>query len=194
MCDACREAGTRYMKRRRLRIQNGEQLTVPRIGAQRRIQALMTLGWTGTDIARACGWLDRSSVLQILRPPNRGWNDRGILRATHDAIAAAYDAMSMTPPEHMTPARSRVRNMALRRGYPVPMAWDDPDRDEHPHGVTPRSRPGRPEVLHAILEDFDWLTSAGESPEKAAERVGVTLSTIRDYRLRAARREMERAS
>jgi hypothetical protein len=76
----------------------------------------------------------------------------------------------------------------------VPLAWDDIDHDEHPRIEHRAAKPGRPEVLTQILEDFDWLTSAGESPEKAAERVGVTLATIRDYRLRAARREMERAS
>lgn len=187
MCEACRAAGTRYMKRRRMRVQNGEQLTVPRLGAQRRIQALATLGWTATDIAEACGWADRASVSQILRPPNRGWSDRGIFRATHDKLAAAYDDLSTREP-YLTPARSRVRNWARRNGWAAPIAWDDIDNDAEPYAPTPRHEAGRRIVLTDVLEDFDWLVSCGEAPEKAAQRVGVALTTIRDYRTRAIRR------
>jgi transcriptional regulator with XRE-family HTH domain len=120
-----------------------------------------------------------------------------VRRSTAERIAALYDELSMQLPDESTPTgrknASYARTVARKRGWLPPLAWDDIDQDESPR--TGQSRPpGRPGVLTQILEDFDWLTSAGESPEKAAERVGVTLATIRDYRLRAARREMERAS
>lgn len=187
MCDQCRAAGTRYMKRRRMKLQNGERLTVPAHGSQRRIHALMALGWTMTDIAQECGWHDRSSVLQILNPRV---GSRGVRATTAAKLTAAYDALSMRLPT-LTPARSRVRNLANRRQYAPPLAWEGIDIDDpgaEPYRA-PERTPGRPEILPQILEDFDWLTSAGESPEKAAERVGVALSTIRDYRTRLVRRE-----
>ncbi|GEE00224.1 hypothetical protein nbrc107696_45990 [Gordonia spumicola] len=36
-----------------------------------------------------------------------------------------------------------------------------------------------------VIEDFDWLVGGGVSPEHAASRVGVALSTISTYRSRS---------
>ena len=201
MCDDCRTAGTRYMKKRRMRIENGEQLTVDPIGARRRIQALMALGWTGTDIAHICGWVDRSSVLQILRPQDRGrgTGTRGILRKTDDVIKAAYDQLSMTVPE-ITSARSRVRNMARSNGYAPPLAWDDiDDPDAQPDLGTPaRMHAGRPMTRDAQVEDAEWLADDGQNLTYVCARLGVTRETLQtncrregrsDVYARLARRE-----
>lgn len=182
VCAECGSAATRYMKRRRLAIQNGEPLSIPRLGSQRRIQALMTLGWTHADIARACGLADRKSVRRILCG-----GERGVYRKTASAIAAAYDAMSMAVPE-MTSVRSRAKNMALRAGYAPPLAWNDiDDPNERPDlGVIQHIHRGRP-IAHT-LEDYDFLISCGESKEQALARLGVTGEAIEVARRRAKER------
>jgi hypothetical protein len=191
MCQPCRVAGTRYMKRRRMRVQNGEELMVPRLGAKRRIQALMALGWTGTDIAHACGWADRASVSQVISPPDRGQlGDRGIFRKTHDAICKAYDDMSMQLPE-ITSARSRVRNTARTLGWPVPLAWDDgsiDDPDARPNlGTIKLNRAGRPMTSLALVEDAEFLADDDHNLTNALERLGVTRENLHQACRRAGR-------
>lgn len=105
-----------------------------------------------------------------------------VRRAMADSIVEVYDRLHMRP----APAgcgTSRARNRALREGWAAPLAWDDIDRDTHPADTTP----GR--HLVALLEDFDWLTSQGESEETAAERLGVRLSSLRDQRTRYEREQ-----
>jgi hypothetical protein len=180
-CRACTDANTREHKRYLLGY-------CPRLidptGTRRRVQALIALGWTYAEISEACGRETKQWAHYVTTTPGRVREDVAA------DVATAYERMSAVVPDG--PYRARARNLARRKGWLPPLAWDDIDNDPEPTPV--KRRPGRQEVLPQILEDFDWLTSAGESPEKAAERVGVTLATIRDYRLRAARREMERAS
>lgn len=88
---------------------------VPKIGAVRRIQALLFMGWRHSDISAACQI--RSAV--VLHQQGR-W----ITRGTHDKIAAGFDrlAMSSGPSE-------RTRQRARRLGYLGPLDWDDIDLD-----------------------------------------------------------------
>lgn len=183
--ECCRSAATKYVKRLRMDQANGLERTVLAIGTWRRIEALMCLGWSQATIAERAG-LCQPNISEMLRSRR----DR-IRRSIADRIAAVYDDLSMLSPMDTSPqSAGRVRALARRRGYAPPLAWDDIDNaDEQPEVRERRNqRPGRPETLDATLEDFDWLVSAGESPEKAARRVGVALVTIRDYRSRQARR------
>lgn len=87
-------------------------------GARRRIEALLALGWRHEDITAAMG--TRTTSALVLHQVG-GW----IAQATHDAVVAAYDALSMTPgPSERTRARS------ARLGYAPPLAWDDDDIDD----------------------------------------------------------------
>lgn len=180
--ECCTTAARNYQKRRIYDLHNGIQRTVPALGAHRRLRALCALGWSFRDIA------DRSPVT---RQAIHEWHRRDTITSrVHLLIASVYDEMSMMPPPQGQYA-DRQRSLAARRGWVPPLAWDDIDRDAEPRlCAIVHERAGRPETLPAVLEDFDWLTSAGESPEKAAARVGVALSTIDRYRLR----QMERAS
>lgn len=90
---------------------------VPRIGTVRRIQALMAIGYSHTDLATH-GINSRSLIHQ----PGH-W----VTRTTHDRVADAYRHLSRRP----GPTPRSVREARLR-GYPGPLAWDDIDHDPAP--------------------------------------------------------------
>lgn len=102
---------------------------------------------------------------------------------TARAVLAVYDRAPLEGPSKSTAVRSR------NRGYLHPLAWEDPGTLAAPSAWTPvptaeKAPPGRPRVIDAVVEDFDFLVSTGVTEEQAAARLGVRYSTIRDYRLR----------
>lgn len=117
----------RYEKGRRLTALGGGR-AVPAIGSQRRIWALMCLGWTCGDIANAAGWSHRNRVLRIVNG-QKGKPTTWLERRTAEAISRAYETLSMTTPE-LTAGRSRIKIHAARHGYAPPLAWDDIDNPE----------------------------------------------------------------
>lgn len=120
----CRRAIARYEKAGRLaKLQGGR--AVPALGAQRRIQALMRMGWTSVDIAKTGGWHHRNAILRILKG-QRGRPTTWLQRHTDTKVREIYEQMSMTPPES-TMVRRRIAAMAERNGWPPPLAWDDID-------------------------------------------------------------------
>jgi len=121
----CRAAIAAYEKRGRTNRHRGVTRAVPAIGAQRRIQALMALGWTSADIAAAAGWRDRNRVLCILNG-QKGKPTTWVQRGTHDTICDVFRRLAMRIPEH-APHRARTRTMARRKGYAPPLAWDNID-------------------------------------------------------------------
>lgn len=129
----CNAARARYEKEGRLLRSQGRTRAVSPIGAQRRIRALMRVGWTSTDIAQAAGWPARNYVLRILNG-QKGKPTRYVSRDIHEVIVDVYDRLSMRLPEP-SPCRARTRSLAQRRGYPSPLAWDDDAIDD------PNARP-----------------------------------------------------
>lgn len=115
-CDLCREAKRRYEKRRAYEAAHGAVRLVPSLGAQRRIRALMALGWTCHDIAGLIGGT-RAGVRNVLH--------RDLIRpVTHDQYVTAYNQLSMTVgPSQVTRDRARAK------GWPPPLAWDDDQLD-----------------------------------------------------------------
>lgn len=99
--------------------------TVPSIGAQRRVQALMALGWPKQELEAA----GIPSTQLVTRPRSQvsveGWRQ----------VKDVYDELSMTRgPSELT------RSRAIARGYPPPLAWDDDTLDD-PH-ATPHQGTG----------------------------------------------------
>ena len=90
-------------------------------GVRRRLQALMAAGWTLAAIARR-GDTFGTWLCQLLVA------DR-VTASTARKVATLYDELwdeappESTPRERSESARARAR--ALRRGWRVPMAWDD---------------------------------------------------------------------
>ena len=146
----CRRAIAAYEKRGRLNRVQGTPRAVLAIGAQRRIQALMWLGWDMTALAAEAGWAHRNQVRRIL-VGQKGKPCRYIQRSTHETICEVFERLSMrTPPEG--PVSRRTASMARRKGYAPPLAWDDIDNDAAPKGK-PRTRSNRPvdEIDHAVV-------------------------------------------
>lgn len=99
------------------------------------------------------------------------------------AVQQLYDRAPLQGPSKLSAARARGR------GHLHPLAWDDPGTPAAPASWTPLppAEPrtaGRPRVIDAVVEDFDFLVSTGVTEEQAAARLGVRYSTVRDYRLR----------
>jgi DNA-binding CsgD family transcriptional regulator len=159
------------------------------IGTVRRIHALVALGHTMSSLAQRLG-VTQQSVNNLAKIPQAY-----VRRSTAERIAALYDELSMQLPDESTPTGRKnaayARTVARKRGWRPPLAWDDraiDDPDARPYAPARQNRPGHPETATATLEDFEWLIRSGESPEQAANRLGVTLATIERYRLRVAAR------
>jgi hypothetical protein len=168
----CTAASTRYNKVYRMRALNGPT-KVPTVGAVRRIRALQAMGWTLKDIAAAVGVKPGGSFGTLA-------NRASITRSMHDRIAAAYDRLQATPGPS-----DRARQYAKRQGWAPPFAWDEGALDD------PNARPdfGTPE-RGFDLDEWVFLVDCGESPERAAERCGVTLNAVSKAAYRAGRTDI----
>lgn len=116
-CPAARAIRNRNAKRSKtLRLLGRPQL-VPAIGSQRRIRALMAIGWRSRDIAQRIGWVS-GELDPIFRRPS-------IRRETAERIRAVYDALADIPgPSEQTYRRAR------RAGYLPPLWYDDDTIDD----------------------------------------------------------------
>lgn len=91
------------------------------IGVQRRAQALAALGWSSTQIAAHAGIHH-----EYVRNTQNQTQKHYLHQATRDGIVAAFEALHMsTPPPNRWV--SRVRSVALAKGWVPPLAWDDID-------------------------------------------------------------------
>lgn len=131
LCGPCREAAATYARRRRKLRELYGASSIPSTGTRRRIQALMTLGWSGVQIGNASG-IHRQYLWEVLA------GERVTVK-TAKRIARVYGPLSMTlPPEtgkFERMAAARIRNLARRNGWAPPLAYDDIDRDPAPRGL-----------------------------------------------------------
>ena len=99
--------------------------TVPAIGAVRRIQALMAIGWRKADL-QAAG-IPTAQLVTRSRPhiTAEGWHH----------VRQVYDRLCMTPGPSPT-----TRERATRRGYAPPLAWDEGSIDD-PHATPQLGEP-----------------------------------------------------
>ncbi|PWJ23344.1 hypothetical protein ATK17_3838 [Branchiibius hedensis] len=124
---------------------------VPKVGAVRRVHALMAMGWTKDHIAEA----GATSLPRVLSGPGNlitleKWRE----------IKTVYEELSMTPgPSPAT--RARARN----RGYAPPLAWDDHTIDD------PRAEPQTDVSVAAGAETIDMV-----AVDRAIARTGEATS------------------
>lgn len=144
---------------------------VPSIGAVRRVQALMALGWRKADLEAegipSSQLITRSRDLISID----GWRQ----------VREVYDRLSMTP----GPART-ARDRAAVRGYPPPLAWDDESIDD------PRAMPEHGGQGQTIL-DFvavDRVVTSGST----GAHCDTDLRLTQDERLEAIRELSTRGS
>lgn len=161
----------------------GARQPIPSTGAHRRVQALVTRGWSLSKIA---GRLD----MQIANFWKVMKSDR-IGAGLHRRIAELYDELwDQTPPHeewHDAAAYTRTLNYAKKKGFLPPLAWDDIDTDPEPErDVVQQGRATADEVL----DDVEFLLEGGESPQQVAVIVGRKIGTLAKLAERNGRREL----
>ncbi|QRY43139.1 helix-turn-helix transcriptional regulator [Mycolicibacterium boenickei] len=136
---------------------------VPVVGSQRRIRALMAIGWTQGRIAEETGLGTGRAVSSVL-------NARTYVSArVAKSISDAFDRLHMTAgPSDLLVRRARIW------GWPLPLQWDEDaidDPDAQPHLIG-REETSYPELY---LEMRDHL---GLSDHQIAAREGIKKQSL----------------
>lgn len=197
-CFPCRLASSRA----NLTQQYGDGLLVDSAGTVRRIRALACLGWSCQAVAEASGLRHLNAIHRLReRPPAH------VMKLTADAVAEAYELLSMRYPPTAEPNQRRgvlrVQSLAKSRKWAPPLAWDDDTIDDP--AATPMGRvrgprtvidpvavtevlAGRPVHLTRAetLEAVRVATARGMSSERIAERLRNTSRTVQRARAVAA--------
>ena len=106
-------------------IDLGRTVQVPALGARRRVQALVCLGWSISRLAEYSG-IDRQALDNALTGDT-------VTAWTHCRIAILFvelwDTSAPAGTHRERQAAARARNRAARAGWAPSMAWDDIDTD-----------------------------------------------------------------
>lgn len=140
-----------------------DETFVPRLGAARRIEALLALGWTHAHM-RASSGVNTAVVLH----QEGEW----ITVRNHARIAAMYDDLSMTPGPS-----ARTRGRAAKLGYAPPLAWDEGEIDKpnaRAKGHDNRKHGGKHVSVGAVVE----LRDMGLTAPQIADRLGCCRETV----------------
>lgn len=148
-------------------------------GTRRRMQALVAVGWSQARLASRLG-ITETSLCRILA------GSGGVLQATADAAAAAYEEWWRGPSAGASRAArgsiTRARQHAARQGWLPPLAWDDDtidDPDTEPHtGPALAGRAAIDARTAARIEDARELLTLGEDPVRIADRLEVPLDSL----------------
>lgn len=172
--ECCRSAMRRAQEEYRMRVAKHGNVKIPVLGARRRINSLRAGGWPLSIIAAELG-ISVAAVGSIL------YKTRDKITWTlHARIASVFDRLGAKPgPSNST----RIR--ALAQGHYPPMAWDAETLDD------PAAVPDMGSIpLGFDLDEWVFLVENGESPERAAERCGVTLGAVAQKAYRVGRNDI----
>lgn len=161
-CEPCRVYYSRYNKRREYLAQSGRSLRVEAAGTQRRIRALMALGYGLPVLAAELGIATGNLSKKFHQPY--------VLRTTAERVAELYERLSMAPLPTGNSAE-RTRSIGRSRGWAPPLAWDDIDNDPAPSGMRDRHNNRNYDGRDLIDEATVLRILAGETlPTNAAEK------------------------
>lgn len=134
-------------------------------GTVRRLQALVTIGWSQARLAKLIGVqpsnfgtlmnADRCTVKRALAVRalyNNRWNQT---QAGHDW--------------HSKAAATRARNYAKANGWLPPMAWDDDSIDDP---ATTPDLGGKEKLRDTIADDVSFMHNTGSTRDEIADRLG----------------------
>lgn len=153
-------------------------------GTRRRLQALMVLGWSLTQIQRACG----------LSALGRCLTRELVTARTARAVRDFYGSHWADTPAAIDPRAQavidRTRARAERAGWLPPLAWDD-DTIDDPDAPAPvhARRPAR-SWQRIYVEDVAELATQGATWAELEHRVGACRNSIEVALTRAGRSEL----
>jgi DNA-binding XRE family transcriptional regulator len=143
---------------------------IPKLGAQRRIQALQALGYTTEQIGDAAG-ITKDTVIELSTGKQPGCK-----LGTARAIKDLYERWQCIPGTSRA-AVSRART----KGWALPMAWDE-DAIDDPNAVPHDCRRvGQQQSRQERLAEASELFSFGLNVSEAAQRMGLTRDTLTEY-------------
>lgn len=178
-CAPCRRAhADKRADYRRRRYLNHAPLSVDATGTRRRIQALAAIGWSLAEQSRRLG-MERSAAHAMT---TRAW----VTVETAAKVAALYDELAMTPG-----TSTRARCDARRRGWPVPLAWDEEDLDDP--AATPTAHLPSPTDWRRDSDREEQVLKLTGLGFSAAE-IAIRLGTYKRYvtRVRARHRDAQK--
>lgn len=143
-------------------------------GTTRRLQALVTLGWSQTEIARRMGWTVANVNVLVLGRRTQ------VAVGTAKLVMRIYEQLSMTPG-----TSSRARSVAAGHGWLPPLAWDD-DIIDMP-GADARENARSSDRVRLTVDDIDELLEHGETLEGISSRFGIKRNTVGQIMSRARR-------
>lgn len=143
-----------------------DECRVTAVGARRRLQALVAIGYSQTDLAEQLH-LHRGTLAHWCYdvPPHK-WR----------AVAALFTRLQLVPG-----TSQRARAHARKRGWPPPLAWDEETIDDEtatPVGIPPKNY----RQWNRIPEDFVELVldarEHGKSDVEIAASMGIKLNAF----------------
>jgi transcriptional regulator with XRE-family HTH domain len=143
-------------------------------GTRRRIQALMTLGWTSQDIADRVGY----TRVYVTALSSRG----RVTAAAAKRIGRVFKELSMTVPADTLISR-RTKAFARRKGWLPPLAWDEEWIDLTDEALTATVR----ELAEQM--DDDELKRCAVS-RRGGDRSPLTVAACREYDRRRYQRKV----
>lgn len=145
-------------------------------GTRRRLQALVSMGWTLTALGPRLGFHPRQLTGLL-------YGDR-VLASTARRVADGYRVVqTLDPVAHGVPQRSATlsRNLAARQGWHGPLAWDDIDNPAaEPEALEPYAPPAANGRDSMRIPEIRHLLGLGESPASIARQMGGNEKYIRD--------------
>lgn len=118
-------------------------------GTRRRLQALVALGYPQAYLQERIGHQNLNRVIH-------GGGAGKVYLATHKAVTALYDELSMRLPAPVgrkeREASTRARTIARRHGWLPPLAWDDELLDDPDATPATGGDPGEDGLDHAAIK------------------------------------------
>ena len=190
-CPPCRRANADYMRRRRRMMAYGwwKGLADP-TGTRRRLQALVYNGWSLGLLSTRLG-RDRTNLRKML------YESKQVNAATIRQVRALYDELWDQPPPERDlfekGAATKARKYARERGWVPPLAWSDDEIDDPAASPADWERGAGREWGTLAAEALDLL-GFGLDSRQAAERLGISQSTLTTTLARARKREEQDAA
>ncbi|AZS11740.1 helix-turn-helix DNA binding protein [Arthrobacter phage Maja] len=158
---------------------------VPIIGARRRIQALMAIGWRHQDLTPLLGFRSANIVHQ---------GGHWVSRKNHEAVKDLYDRLW----NQRGPATAQSMSRIAKAGYAPPLAWDDDSIDDpnaspdlgdevHKHGPAAEDAVRFSETL---VENVEFLLRTGIGWAGIPGRLGMEPAAVERSLYRSGRRDL----